>query len=76
MARFIPAAGDAGPEESYSDLVLRNFPSGCLVSFERLEDGRQIFSRLDVTVVNAVATAIAGGKTIYGDAVLFSTDEM
>jgi hypothetical protein len=76
MAHFIPVDGPVGSEEAYGELVLRSFPSGCLMAFERLEDGRQILSRLDVTEINATATEMADGRTIYGDAVLFSGSEL
>ena len=76
MARFIPVSGPMGSEESYGELVLRSFPSGCLLHFEYLGDGRQILSRLDVTEINGIATEMADGRTIYGDAVLFSGSEL
>jgi hypothetical protein len=76
MARLITLDGVTGPEEPIGHLMPRHLPSGCLVAFEHLPEGRQIVSRLDVMEVNAVATELAGGKTVYGDAILFSTSEL
>jgi hypothetical protein len=76
MARFIRVDGEMGPEEPYMDLMFRHLVSGSTIRFEHLGDGRQIVSREDVTEINAMATQIAGGKTIYGDAILFSGEEL
>lgn len=79
MARRIPVDGSIGAEEErFADLFWQyfNVPGGCLLSQERLGETRQlVLSRLDVTRINPVATALLGGKTIYGDAILFRDEE-
>jgi len=78
VARGIPVDGPMGPEEQFGELFCRyfNVPGGCLLSQEKLGDtGQILLSRLDVTRINTVATDLLGGKTIYGDAILFRNKE-
>lgn len=77
MARFIPVDGPMGPEESFAVVYFRKLilPNGCLLSFDHLPTGQTLLSRLDVIPVNPVATELMGGKTIYGDAILYREEE-
>lgn len=79
MAHRIPVDGPVGTEEErFGDLFDHyfNIPGGCLLSQERISETRQVvLSRLDVTRINPAATALLGGKTIYGDAILFQDEE-
>jgi hypothetical protein len=77
MAQFIPVDGPVGPDESFAEVMFQRMrlPNGCLVSFEYLATGQTLLSRLDVTSVNPAATDLAGGKTIYGDAILYREHE-
>jgi len=77
MARFIPVDGPVGSEESFVDLILRLYGGRSrLVSFTHLDASQEIIvSPLDVVQVNKEATALAGGKTIYGDAVVYRAEE-
>ena len=79
MARRIPVDGPvAAAEERFADLFWQyfNVAGGCLLSQEKVGDtGQLLLSRLDVTRINPVATDLLGGKTIYGDAILFRNEE-
>ena len=78
MARSIPVDGPMGAEERFGELFWRyfNVPGGCLLSQEKVGDtGQLLLSRLDVTKINPVATDLLGGKTVYGDAILFRDEE-
>jgi len=68
----------AAAEERFADLFWQyfNVAGGCLLSQEKVGDtGQLLLSRLDVTRINPVATDLLGGKTIYGDAILFRNEE-
>jgi len=79
VARRIPVDGPvAAAEERFADLFWQyfNVAGGCLLSQEKVGDtGQLLLSRLDVTRINPVATDLLGGKTIYGDAILFRNEE-
>jgi hypothetical protein len=74
MANFIPVNGQEGPDEPLFGLLKLFANNGRTVSFEHLE-GKTIASHLDVQEINARATELAEGKTIYGDAVIFTNAE-
>ncbi len=74
MAQFIPVNGPLGPEEPFHDLLMP-FCDGHLISHDHLSNGRMLLSRLDVQEINPVATELAGGQTIYGDALLYDESE-
>jgi hypothetical protein len=78
VARGIPVGGPMGADESFGELFWRyfNVPGGCLLNQDRVGDtGQLLLSRLDVTQINPAATESLGGKTVYGDAILFRDGE-
>jgi len=78
MARGIPVDGPMGAEERFGELFWRyfNVSGGCLLNQDRVGDTKQLLlSRLDVTQINPLATELLGGKTVYGDAILFGDEE-
>jgi len=79
VARRITVDGPVGAEEEcFADLFRQDFDiaGGCLLSQEKVSNtGQLLLSRLDVTRINPVATTLLGGKTIYGDAILFRNEE-
>lgn len=79
MARRIPVDGPMGAEEErFGELFWRyfNVPGGCLLNQDWVADTDQLLlSRLDVAQINPVATELLGGKTVYGDAILFRDSE-
>jgi hypothetical protein len=77
VARRILVDGSvSNKEERFSDLFWEyfNVEGGCLLSQEKVGD-QLLLSRLDVTQVNPAATELLGGKTIYGNAILFRDSE-
>ena len=74
MANVIPVEGPMGADMPYFRAFIKLFPSGCLVSHDRLKDGRTLQSRLDVTEVNPAATELLG-RTVYGPALLSRVEE-
>lgn len=75
MARFIPVDGEPQEEKPLFDLLFSFANNGRLVSFLHLDGNQTIAFHPDARELNAVATQLSGGETVYGDAVLFRDEE-
>jgi len=76
MARFILVGGEPQEEEPLFDLLLPFANNGRMVNFLHLdEEGTTIAFHSDARELNPAATQLAGGETVYGDAVIFRDEE-
>ncbi len=75
MARFVPVDGEPQDEKPLFDLLVAFANNGRMVSFLHLDGDQTIAFHPDARELNAMATQLAGGKTVYGDAVVFRDEE-
>jgi hypothetical protein len=75
MARFIPVGGEPQEEKEIFDLMVRYANNGKRVTFLHLEGDMGIAFHGEAREINKTATQLAGGETVYGDAVIFHRSE-
>ena len=75
MARFIPIGGEPQAEEKLFDLLFPFSNNGRMVNFLHLDGDMTVAFHPDARELNTAATQLAGGETVYGEAVIFRNEE-